>query len=166
MLQISKSGPLVVLPAKNLNHYWQFIPVDGIAGYYAVRCYVEGINKQLGTCYNQSELNEQHTQPCLLNSDGSDTQKWNITEWADDEKTYRFQNVQNGTGLNMDVHPGNPMFMSNDQNPKNHQSAQHWLMTSVRNINDAAYSTTFTEVRLKLQKLSAAMMRHFMCPYS
>ncbi|OAQ70014.2 transmembrane alpha-helix domain-containing protein [Pochonia chlamydosporia 170] len=100
----------------------------------------------LGTCYNKDEIDDNRTQPCLLRSDGSDTQKWDITIWPGDNTTYRLQNVQNGTKYNMDVHMGNPPFMSSDTDPKIYQKAQHWLMTSVSDINEAAYSTTFTDV--------------------
>lgn len=129
--------------------YWQFMPVDPKnPARYAVRSSVRGVFKQLGTCYNPEEIDEQHTQPCLLRSDGSDTQKWDITMWPGKNSTLRFQNVQNGTKYNMDVHVGNPMFMSSDVDGKNYQKAQHWLMTSVKNIDDGAYSTTFTDVNI------------------
>lgn len=132
----------------NPAQYWQFMPVDPKnPARYAVRSSVRGVFKQLGTCYNAQDIDEQHTQPCLLRSDGSDTQKWDITLWPGNNGTfYRFQNVQNGTKYNMDVHPGSNPFMSNDVDGKNFQKAQHWLMTSASSIDDGAYSTTFTDV--------------------
>ena len=147
MLQVMKNDGLGNWGNVNPPTYWQFQPVDGQAGRYAVRNSRTALNKQLATCFNAQEVSETHTQPCLVRSDGGDYQKWEINVWPGSNSrnaTYRFQNLQNGTKLNMDVHPGNPLFMSNDQGAD--QKAQHWLMTSVSKVNDAAYSTVFTDV--------------------
>ncbi|KAK2608814.1 hypothetical protein QQS21_002671 [Conoideocrella luteorostrata] len=138
---------LAVFPIPSPPQYWQFLPVDPTnPARYVVRNSERKIMKQLGTCYNSDEIDEQHIQPCMLRSDGADTQKWDITLFPSNNETYRFQNVQNGTKFNMDVHPGNPMFMSSDTDPKIYQPAQRWLLTSVKNIDEAAFSTTFTKV--------------------
>ncbi|KAF7561852.1 hypothetical protein G7046_g2279 [Stylonectria norvegica] len=138
--QIGENGTLVVHPA--VDTYWQFQPVDDKDGRYAVRCRQTGVFKQLGVCFVPTEIADSKTQPCLVDSNGSDAQKWDIADWGN--STYRFVNVKNGTDYVMDVHPGNPPFMSNDLRTNIPQPAQHWLMTSVMDIDDGAFSTTFT----------------------
>lgn len=61
-------------------------------------------------------------------------------------KTYLFTNVANGTKYHLDVIPGSAVFMS--PNLDGYQKRQRWLMTSVSNVDDDAYSTVFTNVSL------------------
>jgi hypothetical protein len=79
---------------------------------------------------------------CLSNPADTSAQEWTIdSSWGDG--TFRLQNVANGTGYNLDVHPGTPVFMSNVLAKTPNQPAQHWLMMSKGVINDGAYSTAF-----------------------
>lgn len=123
---------------------WQFMPVgNGKDGRYQIRSTQHNLGKQLAVCYNDTEIDNSRTQPCMAPSDGSERQKWDITDWGDG--TYRFNNVKNGSDFVLDVHPGdtatNQPFMGDDEDIK--QDWQHWLMTSMRNIDDEAYQTVF-----------------------
>ncbi|KAF2418242.1 hypothetical protein EJ08DRAFT_666304 [Tothia fuscella] len=129
------------LPSGNVaNQNWQFFKLKN--GNYALRNAGTGINKQLGTCYNAGEKARSKTQVCLADAEDTPAQEWTIdSSWNDG--TFRMQNVANGTGYNLDVHPGTPVFMSDDLDPVPIQPAQHWLMQSKAEINDGAYSTAF-----------------------
>jgi hypothetical protein len=56
---------------------------------------------------------------------------------------YLFTNVGNGTEYHLDVIPGDAVFMS--PNLDGTQNRQRWLMTSVSDVNDDAYSTVFAK---------------------
>lgn len=145
-----KSGVLGVYAAN--SHFWQFQPIPGgfAPNRYALRSSATGIKKQLGVCYNIDEIADGKTQPCLQDSNGSEEQMWEVSEWGDAKKVYRFTNVKNGTGWWMDVHTGqdNPLFMSNDIDTNVYQPAQRWMMKGIRQVNDGGYSTDFTNVSL------------------
>jgi hypothetical protein len=98
---------------------------------------------QLTTCYRASENSTGKTQACMLTGIANDpSQQWTIdTSW--DDGTYRIQNVGNGTGYNLDVHKGTPLFLSDDISASSANPAQHWLISSKKDINDATYSTQF-----------------------
>lgn len=82
----------------------------------------------------------------MLTAANSTRQEWTIdTSW--DDGTYRFQNVENGTGWNLDVHPGTPVFMSDSISESPNQPAQHWLLDARKEINDGAFSTAVGSVR-------------------
>lgn len=137
-----QNGTLHVWPA--VEQYWQLQPVDNTKGRYALRNSQTGVFKQLAVCYNPTEIASSKTQVCMRDSDGSEGQMWDIADWGDE--TLRFVNVDNGTDFVLDVHPGNPIFMSDDLRTDIPQPAQHWLMTSVKDVDDGAFSTTFTNV--------------------
>lgn len=121
---------------------WQFMPVgNGKEGRYAVRSSDHNLSKQLSVCWTDDEIDGYHTRPCMAASDGSERQKWDIADWGDG--TFRFINVKNGSDFYMDVHPGNPAYMSKQ---RGEIDSQHWLMTSVKDINDEAYQTVFSNV--------------------
>lgn len=140
----NSSGDLQVAGIE--DQYWQFQPVDDKEGRYALRCSKTGVLKQLSVCYNKDEIANTKTQPCLADSNGNDEQKWDVADWGNN--TFRFVNVKNGTDYVLDVHPGNPPFLSDDLRTNIPQPAQHWLATSVKNVDDGAYSTVFAEVSL------------------
>jgi len=79
---------------------------------------------------------------------GDDSQLWQIEAWGDG--SWRFVNVGNGSDYNMDCHPGDPMFMSNTTAALPKQPAQHWLFSSLSDINDGAFSTMITVSRVFL----------------
>ena len=142
-LQVAGSGLVMAAAGVDANQYWQLLSIGN--NQYVFRNKVDGINKQLGTCYAASEMDPAHTQPCMLNSIGDDSQKWAVSTWSDG--AYKFVNIGNGSNYNLDCHPGNPMFMSSVIEETPRQPAQHWLIASLATIGDAAYSTTIT-VRL------------------
>ncbi|CAM1505229.1 Fc.00g108660.m01.CDS01 [Cosmosporella sp. VM-42] len=133
-------GNLAVWPA--IDQYWQLQPVSSKKGRYALRLSNSGVFKQLAVCYFSDEIADSRTRPCMRASDGTEAQMWDIADWGD--STYRLVNVANGTDYVLDVHPGNPPFLSNDLRTDVPQPAQHWLMTSVKDVDDGAFSTTFT----------------------
>lgn len=142
--QLAQADSGIMDVGPNRDQYWQLQPVDDVAGRYALRCSKTGVFKQLGVCYVADEIANSRTQPCLVSSSGADAQKWDVADWGN--STYRFVNVANGTGYVLDVHPGNPPFMSDDLRTNIPQPAQHWLMTSVKKVDDGAFSTVFSNV--------------------
>ncbi|KND87937.1 hypothetical protein TOPH_07432 [Tolypocladium ophioglossoides CBS 100239] len=143
MLQVVHDDFLAVW-GTDVNQYWQFQPVDDKPGRFAVRCSSTSITKQLSVCWHRDEVDSDRTRPCMAASDGSDEQKWDVANWGND--MYRFVNVKNASSHHLDVHPGNPVVMSSNTNTKVYQAAQHWLMTSVKKVDDGAYSTVFSDV--------------------
>jgi hypothetical protein len=124
-------------PINFTGQSWQFQPVEN--GVYEVRNRASTIYMLLSTCLDQTEVDASKTKPCMKDARGDISQQWSITNWGDD--TYRFVNVGNGTGYNMDCHPGNPMFMSSTTASVPVQPAQHWQFKALDLINDQAYST-------------------------
>lgn len=95
-------------------------------------------------CYRPNvKVENRRTHACLLDSDGTDSQHWDVASWGAND-TYRLINVKNGTDYYLDCVPNGPVFLS--PNHEGYQSRQHWLMTSVKDVDDAAYSTVFSEV--------------------
>lgn len=136
------------------DEYWQFQRLtssssDSDTPRYAIRSNQLGVAKQLAACHVKDEIDESRTQPCLRDSDGTDEQKWDVHEWdignEGGNTTYRLVNVKNGTDYWLDVHPNNPPFLSSEVGSAD-QRAQQFVMSSVSEINDGAYSTTFTNV--------------------
>ncbi|KAI9170828.1 hypothetical protein HJFPF1_00302 [Paramyrothecium foliicola] len=140
-----EKGEIVVFIKK--EHYWQFQPVDAKKGRYSLRCSETGIFKQLSVCYHPDESSEGKTRPCLADSHGGDEQIWEVSDWGfANNATLRFTNVKNGTDYWMDVHPGNPMFMSSKIRTNEYQPAQRWLISSIKNVYDGDMSTIFTNL--------------------
>jgi hypothetical protein len=141
-LQYNGKDIFFALANQKAQQYWQFFPVDN--GNYQLRNRATD-TKQLGTCYKPQENGDSKTQPCMVNPiDGERSQKWIVDQW--DDGTWRFVNVGNGTNYNMDVHPGNPPFMSGVIAKLPRQPAQHWMWQSMMPIDDGAYSTAFGKV--------------------
>ena len=117
-------------------------PIGKVPGRYALRCSETTTRKQFAVCYRPSEsVENRRTRACLRNSDGSDGQQWDVALWGKND-TYRFINVHNGSKYHLDVIPNGPVYMS--PNLDGYQRRQRWLMTSVSNVDDAAYSTVFS----------------------
>ncbi|KAM5356848.1 hypothetical protein ACJ41O_003494 [Fusarium nematophilum] len=142
MLQTYGDGDFRVYPVANRKTYWQFQPIGKTAGRYALRCSETTTQKQFAVCYRPNEsVENRRTRACLRNSDGSEGQQWDVSLWGKND-TYRFINVKNGSDYYLDVIPSGPVFMS--PNLEGYQKRQRWLMTSVKNVDDAAYSTVFS----------------------
>lgn len=95
---------------------WQFMPSNSSSSIqsYALRNRARGANFQLGTYQQPAEIDPSKTQPQLEKGDASDkAQQWVFQQWPDDSY-WRVNNVENGTSYNLDVHPGNPVFLSSD----------------------------------------------------
>ena len=105
--------------------------------------------KQLSVCYNTEEVSPSDTQPCMEESNAEERQQWTIEPWGDG--SYKIQNVENGTALNLDWHPGGPGFMSPDTEITPIQPAQHWIFSSVGLVQDGLYSTSIVPVSLTSQ---------------
>ncbi|KAK0389009.1 hypothetical protein NLU13_2586 [Sarocladium strictum] len=122
---------------------WQFHPVNATIGRYSLRHNFMGVYKQLAVCYDPTEASVGKTKPCLLDSvPGEQAQMWDVADWGDG--MVRLINVGNGTKYWLDVHQGNPPFMSSSTDTSDDNPAQRWLYTSVSDVNDAAYSTVFS----------------------
>ena len=153
MLQIvSDNGTMAVWPANGLS-YWQFNPVDPKTNTnrYALRCETTGVGQQLGVCHNPLEVDNSRTQPCMRPSSADNSQMWDISNWGDG--TFRFVNVGNGSDFVLDVHRGNPPYMSSNANldvSQEDEPAQRWLASSISKVNNIIYSTTFGVVSFYL----------------
>ncbi|KAF4471383.1 transmembrane alpha-helix [Fusarium albosuccineum] len=142
MLQTHQDGDFRVFPVANRKTYWQFQPIGKTPGRYALRCSETTTQKQFAVCYRESEsVENRRTRACLRDSNGSKSQQWDISLWGKNE-TYRFLNVANGTKYHLDVIPGAAVFMS--PNLGGYQKRQRWMMTSVSDVDDDAYSTVFS----------------------
>ncbi|KAJ4251458.1 hypothetical protein NW762_011441 [Fusarium torreyae] len=142
MLQPTSPGGDLRVWTPNVESYWQFQKVGNKPGRYALRCSKTTTEKQLSVCYRPDVIDEKkRTRPCLMPSDDSELQQWDVSSWGSDG-TYRLTNVNNGTSWNLDCIKAGPVFMSD--NFEGEQPRQRWLMTSVADINDKAYSTTLT----------------------
>ena len=95
--------------ASNPVVFWQILPHSPDTVSFRVEN--PGPYQQLGVCYVAAEFDPSHTQPCLQETNQTDSaQLWKISSWGDG--TWKISNVLNGTGYNLDVHPGNPVFLS------------------------------------------------------
>lgn len=140
-LQYNSKDIYFALADDNSQQYWQFFPLPD--GNYQIRNRATDA-KQLGTCYKSSEKSATKTQPCMIDSLDVDSQKWIVDQW--DDGNLKFVNVGNGTDYNMDVHPGNPLFMSPITAQDPIQPAQHWQIKSRKPIDDGTFSTVFGAV--------------------
>lgn len=140
-----EEGTLAVLDQDQGD--WQFQPVDtdDHDARYAIRNTAYSVSRQLSVCWRGDEIANGKTQPCLTDSDGTDTQKWDIARWNGTEM-FRFINVGNGTDYWMDCHRGNPPFMSDNIDTSVSQPAQQWILRSMSAVDDGAFSTIFTNV--------------------
>ncbi|KAK5989881.1 hypothetical protein PT974_08143 [Cladobotryum mycophilum] len=142
MLQITADGTPAVWAAANIDQYWQFQPTGDKPGRYQLRCTKTKIDKQLSVCFTTAEVTTGHTRPCMASSSGDDAQRWDVADWGDG--SFRIVNVGNGTDYVMDVHKGNPPYMSSNLRTDIAQPAQHWIMTSHAKVDEAGYSTIFS----------------------
>lgn len=122
--------------------HWQIYTLPN--GNIQIRNQVTYTLKQLSVCYNVNETSSSKTQPCMDEANADEEQEWTIAPWGDG--SYEIKNVVNGTGFNLDWHPGGPGFLSPDTaaTPKN--PAQHWYLSSIGLVNDGLYSTSVLPV--------------------
>jgi hypothetical protein len=124
------------------SQLWQFEPVPNADNTYFMRNILTAIRDQLSTCYAPKEVSDPQTAPCIKAPSDDVSQQWLIEPWGDSISSLKFTNVGNKT-LVLDCHPGNPVFMNDVISGATPEPAQHWVLSSVRNINDGAYSTVF-----------------------
>ncbi|KAI1036112.1 hypothetical protein LB504_011503 [Fusarium proliferatum] len=141
MLQPTAPGGDLRVGTPNGNSYWQFQKIGNKPGRYQLRCSDTTVKKQLSVCYRPDVINEKlRTRPCLMPIEDSEMQQWDISLW--DSDTYRLTNVKNGTKWNLDCIPNGPVILSSDL--EGEQPRQHWLMSSVGQVNNEMYSTVYT----------------------
>jgi hypothetical protein len=138
-LQFDGSSMFVAAAVKpgSPTQNWQFHPVGD--GTYQVRSQASTVFLQLATCYAAGETDASRTRPCMKDARGDDGERWQLLDWGDG--TFMMKNVANGTGYNLDCHPGNPLFMNENTAAEPMQPAQHWQVQSLAVVNDAQYST-------------------------
>jgi len=119
------------------NQFWQFFPSNN--GSYQMR--EMKTTQQLTACYSAVETAAGKTRPCMMPTTNDATQEWELAQWADG--TYKITNVANGTGYNMDCHPGNTLYMSPNVTEVQNEPGQHWEIKSLGDINDGTFSTAF-----------------------
>ncbi|KAF5976901.1 hypothetical protein FBULB1_6727 [Fusarium bulbicola] len=141
MLQPTAPGGDLRVWDANKQSYWQFQKIGNEPGRYQIRCSDTTVKKQLSVCYRPEVINEKlRTRPCLMPIEDSEMQQWDISLW--DSDTYRLTNVKNGTKWNLDCVPNGPVILSSDL--EGEQPRQHWLMSSVGQVNNEMYSTVYT----------------------
>ncbi|KAI1013642.1 hypothetical protein LB503_010620 [Fusarium chuoi] len=141
MLQPTAPGGDLRVGTPNGNSYWQFQKIGNKPGRYQLRCSDTTVKKQLSVCYRPEVINEKlRTRPCLMPIEDTEMQQWDISLW--DSDTYRLTNVKNGTKWNLDCIPNGPVILSSDL--EGEQPRQHWLMSSVGQVNNEMYSTVYT----------------------
>lgn len=147
-LQLRDVG-LRVHPVADGTAAWQFQPVGDVKGRYLMRLDKTGVKQQLGVCFDATEPAPGNTVACLRTSSIDTSQQWDISDFG--SGTFKFVNVANGTKYVLDVHPQANLFMSDaiEGTPgvAENQLAQHWVMSSVKAVNDGAYSTIYSGVR-------------------
>lgn len=87
----------------------------------------------------------------------TEMQQWDISLW--DSDTYRLTNVKNGTKWNLDCIPNGPVILSSDL--EGEQPRQHWLMSSVGQVNNEMYSTVYTAVSQQLYPYATVLLIEF-----
>ncbi|KAL8284412.1 hypothetical protein RB597_001848 [Gaeumannomyces tritici] len=149
-LQTIAGGGMRVWSGQNM---WQFQPVDGEKDRYLLRSSSTGVQQQLAACYNTDEIHPMRTRACMTRTTSDDSQKWSITRWSrsDGINSWKIQNVGNGTGYALDVHPGDAVFLNSDIEGEtiNGQKvgarvAQHWVFSSRKAVDDGAFSTIYS----------------------
>lgn len=132
---------------------WQFQPVNGEKDRYLLRSSSTGVQQQLAACYNTDEIHPGRTRACMTRTTSDDSQKWIITRWSrsDGINSWKIQNVGNGTGYALDVHPGDAVFLNSDIEGETvngqkvgPQVAQHWVFSSRKAVDDGAFSTIYS----------------------
>lgn len=149
-LQTISGGGMRVWNGQNM---WQFQPVGGEKDRYLLRSSSTGVQQQLAACYNTDEIHPMRTRACMMRTTSDDSQKWIITRWnrSDGINSWKIQNVGNGTGYVLDVHPGDAVFLNSDIEGEtiNGQKvgarvAQHWVFSSRKAVDDGAFSTIYS----------------------
>ncbi|KAI9700925.1 MAG: hypothetical protein M1820_006686 [Bogoriella megaspora] len=127
----------------DLNQYWQIIPFADDTNAYAFRSRTGGVGLAIGTCYRPDEIDPSHTQPCHQVLDtNDDNQRWTFGAWSNN--TNYIVNVGNGSGYHLDVHPGNPVFMSSETSAEANDPGQHWMIQPIEAINDGGWGTALS----------------------
>ncbi|KAF2230801.1 hypothetical protein EV356DRAFT_536031 [Viridothelium virens] len=129
----------------NEAQYWQILAYSDESSTYAFRSRTSGPSIALATVYDSDEVDPSYTQPRTvpLNPD-DDSQKWTFGNWSDGSNTLFIVNVANGSAYHLDVHPGNPVFMSSQTAAQPNDPGQHWEIQTIAPINDVEWSTTLS----------------------
>ncbi|KAK1854080.1 transmembrane alpha-helix domain-containing protein [Colletotrichum chrysophilum] len=144
-LQLTRDGPRVSSCDEKRFMAWQFEPVESKKGRYVMRMNATSVRQQLSVCWDSDETDDGKTVGCMRRTNAEDPQLWDIVDRGDG--TYDFLNAANGTGRVLDVHQGSNLFMASkvegtgDNNSSS--SAQRWIMTSDRPVNNRVYSTVY-----------------------
>ena len=125
--------------------HWQILACLNEHNTYAFRNRNAGTGMALGTAYETDEVDPSHTQPRFMPINPDDnSQKWIFGNWSDN--TQFISNVGNGSALHLDVHPGNPVFLSSQTSSEPYDPGQHWEFKTIEAIDDAGWSTTLSAV--------------------
>ncbi|KAF6802334.1 transmembrane alpha-helix domain-containing protein [Colletotrichum musicola] len=119
------------------------VPLEAKAGRYVMRLKNTGLREQFSVCWEAEEVYSTKTVGCLRTSTSDESQQWDVADWGDG--MFDLANVANGTGYQLDVHPGSNSFMNDESEGKDGvvgtQYAQRWIMTSHAPVNNKALST-------------------------
>ena len=133
--------------------HWQILAYPDKSNAYAFRSRAAGSGSALAACYEPEEVDPSHTQPRIQPLNPNDnSQKWTFGDWGNN--TFFISNVANGSAFHLDVHPGNPVFMSSQTSSEPYDPGQHWEIQTIEAINDVGWSTTLSSVSFLLNLLS------------
>ena len=129
--------------------YWQIMMTQDDSSVYAFRNKASGTLLALGVAFEPQEVDSSHTQPRLqpinLTENG---QKWTFGGFGNN--TFYIVNVENGSSYHLDVHPGNPVYMSSQTSAEPYDPRQHWEFQSISEIDDTRWSQTLAVRTLHL----------------
>ena len=106
---------------------------------FTIRNNASGPLVALGVALIPQEADPSHTQPRLQPINPNDNgQKWTMGGFGNN--TFYIVNVKNGSSYRLDVHPGNPVYMSSQTSAVPYDPRQHWEFQNIRPIDDSQWS--------------------------
>ncbi|KAI9700504.1 MAG: hypothetical protein M1820_006803 [Bogoriella megaspora] len=123
------------------SQYWQVVISQNSVSTYLFRNKAAGPSTALGVALVPQEKDASRTQPRLQRLDLNDNgQKWTMGDFGNN--TLYIVNAGNGSSYHLDVHPGNPVYMSSQTSAEPYDSRQHWEFQSIMPIDDWQWSQT------------------------
>ncbi|KAL9085201.1 MAG: hypothetical protein Q9165_007732 [Trypethelium subeluteriae] len=124
--------------------FWQIIPSQGNSSSHAFRNKAAGAFFALGVAFVPQEADPSRTQPRLQPMNPNDSgQKWEIGDLGD--STHCILNSANGTSYHLDIHPGNPVYLSSQTIAEPSDPRQQWEFQSIMPIDDHQWSQMVPE---------------------
>lgn len=125
--------------SSNHAQYWQIMSAQDDSSVFTFRNNASGPLVALGVASIPQETDPSHTEPRLQQINPNDNgQKWRMGSFGNN--TFYIVNVENGSSYHLDVHPGNPVYMSSQISVSPYDPRQHWEFQSIAPIDDSQWS--------------------------